>query len=437
MSTIELKETLGCTKKFRVEIEPERLDEQTQLTVKELKKDVLIPGFRKGRAPEVMILKRFGPTIRQEAMKELIPKVLEELFESEGLKPVNEPDISELVFNENTPITFTVAVEEVPAVDVEGIKGIQAKRYTYVLSDAVVDNEIEMIRNRFARQEDVDRELRRGDIMVANLQKLDETGVPIIGEKLTEHVVMLDGESTPSPEFDEQVVGMKAGETRSVSFTYDETINNPELVGKTEAYEVELLKVRERIVPELDAEFLKKYLNADSIEEFKEKTRERLQRQYESSSERRLKNDIMDAFIHQEPFEVPKSMVERIIRSELDRIKRANQGVRFDELEMRNRLRPDAVRAVQSFIILEAVKKAQNIEVAKEEVDARIDELAALSGYDAKEYRRFLIKEGRLDDFKNDISSDKAYEWMISVADITDETVQDNDTGAVSNIVTP
>jgi len=437
MPTIERKETHGCTKKFHIVIEPERLDDQIQATVKEVKKDVQIPGFRKGRAPEIMIVKRFGPTIRQEAIKELIPKVLTELFESEGVKPVNDPDISDLSINENAPITFNVSIEEAPEVDIAGVKGLQVTRHIFTMTDAIVDSEIERIRHMYARQEEAARELRKGDILVANLQKLDASGVPIIGEKIENHVIPLDGQSTPSPEFDEQVVGLKVGDRKTIRFTYDETINNPDLVGTTESYDVEVLKVMENIVPDLDEEFLKKLGNFASVDELKKLTRERLQHQYDSASKRRLHKDIIEAFIRQEPFEVPNSMVERIIKSEIDRMRRANRGERIDESEMRIQLRPEAVRAVQTFIILNAVKKAENIEVTKEEADARIEAVAALSGYDAKEYRRFLIKEGRLDEFKDEIASDKAYDWMVGVADITDEEVKDNEGGQTSNIVAP
>jgi len=301
----------------------------------------------------------------------------------------------------------------------------------------MVENEISRILKMRAKREIVDREIRRGDIMIANLQKLDATGVPIIGEKIDNHMVSIDGQDSPSPEFDEQVIGMKKGDTKTVRFTYDESINNPDLVGQTEAYEVEVLNVVENSIPEFNDEFLISIGFKEGIDEFKRLTKTRIQRQFDSLMKRSFHNDLIEAYIHQSPFEVPNSMVERIIRSEIDRMRRAQSGSHIDEIEVRNNMRPDAVRAVQKFIIVNAVKSAQGIDVTKEDTDARIESMAASAEMDAKEYRRLLIKEGRMDDLKLEIAEDKAFDWMISVADVHEVAQSGKDIEKPSNIIMP
>lgn len=436
MPSISLKETVGCTKKFQVEIEPERLEEQMKLTVRDVKKEVQIPGFRKGRAPEAMLLRRFGPTIRQEAIRDLIPKVLADLFETEGVKPVNDPDIEDLDSGDGGPITFTVSVEEIPAIDISGIEGLRVTKRVREVTDAIVDAEIDRFRQMYAHQEKVDREIRMGDYITANLQKLDTSGVPIIGDKMENHLIVLNGEDTPSPEFDEQIIGMKAGDTKTVRFSYDDSINNPDLVGQTEAYEVEILSVEESIIPELDDDFVKRLGGFDDVESLRIETRKRLERQYESASVNALQSEIIDEFVKQEPFEVPSSMVERVMQSELARVRRSNPEARIDESAFRSSVRPTAVRAVQTFIIMDAIKKQKNIEVTKEDADEHLEKSAAQYGMDAKEFRRRLIKEGHFDDFKGDIANDKAYEWMTGAADVTVETITD-EPKSPSSIITP
>jgi len=436
MPSIELKEHVGCSKKYRVEIEQERLDEQIKATVKDLKKDVQVPGFRKGRAPEEILIRRFGPTIRQEAVKELIPKALAEVFESEGVDPVNDPDIGDLDYSDSGPISFTVTIEEIPEVDISGFEGLHVTKQVREVTDEIVETEIERIQRMYAKQEEVDREIRNGDILVVNLQKLDASGVPIIGDKMEDHVIVLDGQSTPSPDFDEQVEGMKKGERKTVRFTYDESINNPELVGQTDAYDVEIVRVIENKIPELDNEFLEQLGNFENVEDLKERTRDRLVRQYESSSESKLHRDLVEEFVKQYPFEVPNSMVERIIYSEIGRIRQANPEAQFDEQEYRTHLRPDAVRAVQSYIIVDAVKKRENIEVTKEETDERLESFASINGMEAKEFRRRLIKENRFEEFKNDIANENAYNWIVGIADVAEERVS-AEPERQSDIITP
>jgi len=436
MPKAELKETVGCSKKFHVEVEPERIDEQMKSTVKSVGREVQLPGFRKGKAPEALLLRRFGVTIRQEAVRELIPKVIEEVFETEGIEAVGEPEVGDVDFGETGPVTFTVTVEELPDIDIDAFQGIKVTKEAVEITDADIDEEIERIRRIYAERGDVERGAEKNDILVVNLQKLTSSGVPIIGEKMENHVIALDGEDTPSPEFDEQVLGMKAGETRNVRFTYDESINNPDLVGQTEYFEVEVLRVVEVKIPELDGELLEKIPGEfESVDDFRAKTRERLERQAESAAKRALHADLIDEFVRENPFEVPHKMVKRVIQSEMQRYWAYNPNVEIDENAFAARIRGDAVKVVQSYIILEAVEERQNIEVTKEELDERIRAVAALNQMEYREYRRRLIKEGGLEEFKRNIARDKAYDWIVGVADIEEKTVRK--TEKKSNIIMP
>ncbi|MBT4485255.1 MAG: trigger factor [Candidatus Latescibacteria bacterium] len=435
MPTIELKETVGCTKKYRVEIERDRLDQEIKTAAKKLRHEIQIPGFRKGKAPEGLLLKRFGDTIRQEAIKDLIPKVLEEVFEPEGIKSVNDPEISDLKIDETGPIVFTVSVEEVPDIDASGFKGLRVTRQVREVTDEDVGNELERLRQMYATQEEVERGAGKGDILIVNLQKLDSSGVPIIGEKMENHVIALNGESTPSPEFDEQVFNMKKGDRKTVKFTYDESINNPQLVGQSEAYDVEVVKVMENKVPELNDEFVESLGNFENIDDLRTQTQERLVRQYEDVSTQNLQSGLVGEFIKQFPFEVPGSMVERIIQSEIDRMKASYPDNSFNEKEYRSQIRPDVVRMVQSYLIVNAVNEQQEIEITKEETDERIEALAAINNMKPREFRRKLIKDGDFDNFKNEIARKKAFAWMIDSADITVETIEEQQ--AESRIIKP
>ena len=122
MPKAEIKETIGCKKKIRVEVESERFDSELALTMKKLKNKVQLPGFRKGKAPESLLLRRFGKAIMEEAVNDLIPKVLQEVFEEQGINPVSEPEISDLKYDQGTPVVFTVSIEEIPDIDSYGFE---------------------------------------------------------------------------------------------------------------------------------------------------------------------------------------------------------------------------------------------------------------------------------------------------------------------------
>ncbi|MDP2983113.1 MAG: trigger factor [Candidatus Latescibacter sp.] len=421
---IELKETIGCKKKLYVEVDQERFDAEIKNSVNKLRREVQIPGFRKGKAPDSLLLRRFGPSIQEEAVKGLIPKVLKEMYESEGLKPAGEPEISNLKIGEDSTVSFMVGVEELPAIDIEVFKGLAVTKEALEVTDDDVENTLERYRRMKAVQNEVDREVREGDIVVINLQKLDSSGLPIIGDKLTDQVVALDGQSSPSPDFDRQIAGMKKGDHRVVRFTYDESIDNPNLVGVTEVFDVEIVHIHENIVPELDDDFARSFGNYADLADLREKTRKYLAGQYEYNSERKLRESLMDEFIRQNPFEVPGSMVEKIIHSELKKLRESRPDEQIDEASYRAQVRPDAVRGVQSYLVLEVVKEKQQIEVTKEELAERLELIARLEGVNERELRRRYIKNGRIDEVRDEIALNKAYKWMESVADIRVETAQ-------------
>ncbi|HUT63974.1 MAG TPA: trigger factor, partial [Anaerolineae bacterium] len=212
MTKVEVKELTGCTKKILIEIERERFDSEFSGTLKSMRKDIQIHGFRKGKAPESMIVRRFGPVVREEAVKTMIPKVLDEVYKSEGLNPVGEPEISDLKIDETGPISFSVTIEEVPDIDIEAYKNLAVTKEIAGVTDEDIENTLERYRHMKAVRHEVDREVQEGDILTVNLQKTDMSGVPLIGEKTENQTIYLDEKSVPSKEFLDQVVGMKKGD---------------------------------------------------------------------------------------------------------------------------------------------------------------------------------------------------------------------------------
>ncbi|MFC1538240.1 trigger factor [Candidatus Latescibacterota bacterium] len=435
MTKAEITETKGCKKTLRVEIEKERFEDESKKALSKIKSEVQLPGFRKGKAPETMLLKRMGNHIRDEAVKDMIPKVLYEVFEEHGIKPVGEPEIDDLKFEESGSITFTVNVEEVLKIDISGLKGLKVTKEVRAVSDEDVDNYLERLKHMQAEQKEVEREARENDLLVVNLQKLDSSGVPIIGEKIEGHVISLDGQGTPSPEFDKQVIGMKIGETKKITYTYDESIQNPELVGTTEAYDVEILKVIEVVFPEMNDEFAKSLGGYENINDLREKTRENIASQNELDAGRKLQINLINEFIKKNPFEVPENMVERVMGSEYENMKKNAPDQVPDYETYKAQIRADAVRAVQSYLIVDAVKEESNIEVTKEEISDRLERIAEITKRPANIIRREMIKDGRYEGFANEIAQEKVFKWIEEVAHIKVETIEPKSTD--SKIIKP
>ena len=432
MIKTEVKETIGCTRKLGVEVERERLDSEFAATLSRLKKDIQIPGFRKGRAPEGLIIRKFGPAVREESVRDLIPKIIREVIEEQELKPVGEPQVSDLEFNDDGPLTFTVAIEEVPAIDLDGFSGLEVTKTVYKVGDDEVADTMERYRQMRAEHADVDREAKEGDILHVNLRKLDGTGVPIIGEKTENVALPLDRERLPAPEILDQIAGMKNGDTKAIRFT--PTGGDANQTADEESYQVEALRVEEVKVPALDDDFAKE-LGYDDLGDFQAKTREYLEQRASDEADNRLRGSVMEEFVRQSPFEVPNSMVERIMLSEIEKIRQRYPDESFGDEELMDRMRPDSVRAVQTYLVIEAIQEQQGIEVAKEEIQERLEAMAGQYGMNVRDLRRRLIKDGRFEDIRTDLAREKAYNWIFETVAITEEQAEREQ--PKSNIITP
>ena len=429
MPKSEVIEQTGCTRKLHVEVERERYDQEFAAALKTLKKDLQIPGFRKGRAPESMLLKRYGDAIRSEAIRDIIPKVLGEVLEKEGINPVNEPDISELNAGDDGPITFDVMVEVVPDIDLEVFDGLEVTRQVEKVTEEQVDETVERYRHMRAQRNEVDRETRPTDIVIANMQKLDHSGVPIIGEKYTDQTIPLEtGDGGPSA-LTEQLTGLKAGDRKIVEIPAPEGTNEDPA-----KYEAEIKTVYEYIVPELTDEFAKELGSYEGVEDLKAKVREYLEQQADHAAENALQRAVIEEYVKNAPFDVPDSLVNRVLFSELEKLKGQRRNQPVDEDAYMTQMRPDAVRAVQSYVIIDTIKTKQKLEATADEINERIDQMAQANNMESKQLRRHLIKEGQYNELKDNILQKKAYDWIKNTMTVHEEEIEPGE--SKSNIIT-
>jgi trigger factor len=228
---------------------------------------------------------------------------------------------------------------------------------------------------------------------------------------------------------------MKKGDQRKVWITVEESPDNRELTGGAEVYNVEVLQVVEFIIPELNDEFAISLGGYKDLADLREKTRLYLEKQAELDAEDNLKSDLIEEFIKHNPFEVPGSLVTRVLSADFENMKKNKPDQEINEEEYYTRMRPNAVRAVQTYLIIDKIKSVKNIDVTKEEISERIESIAQENGKDPREFRRLLIKDGCLDEIKNDIAEEKAYRWMVETAHV--KVVRTRKKTEKSNIIIP
>ena len=408
-------------RELEVKIEADQIEKELNRAYRNYQKRVEIPGFRKGKVPLSLIVSRFGASIRSEVISDMLPTFLEEATREAGLVPAAPPQISKLDHEPGSELTFTATLDIWPEIELETYEGLEITRIVHEVTDEEVDSQISELQSRQAAERAVERPLEKGDVLVADLQRLDEEGAPVEDEKFEERHFLIGDGNAPSPEFEEALVGINAGEERKVKFAYREDLPNEELAGKTEHFEVKAREVRERTLPEVDDEFAKDLGEQfETLEDLRNNIREQVAGRWDYMGQQRERSELIGQLIEKNAFELPGSMVENYLQSMRQQDQKQSHGQNSDRgHEPSEEERENAVRRLKSFLLTEAVRKKADISVSDEELEAHLEERANATGVKAEEVRR----SGRADDLRRELEENKVFELLSEKANVTEEKV--------------
>ena len=410
--------------KFTMEFTAEEFD-QAQVKVYQAQKGKIeIPGFRKGKAPRSIIEKHFGEGIFfEDAIDELLRGNYEAAVKELDLDLIDSPraEFSELKKGEGFTVTITVAVA--PVVEVKNYKGIEIEKIENEVKDEDVENNLKQQQERNARIVSVERAAQEGDTLV-----LDYAG--FVGEEQFEGGTALEQELTLGsqmfiPGFEEQLVGVAAGEDKDVVVTFPEEYHAPDLAGKEAVFKCHVHQVKEKQVPALDDEFAAD-LGFDTLDELKASEREKLEKYAKAGAENQMKDAVLGKLVEATEVEIPEIM----IKDEIDRnIQEMNQQLSYQGLSIKqyleftgkamgdflDELRPEAEKAVKTRLVIAGVAAAEAIEVSEEEVEEELKVMAVQYQMTADKVRE-LLGEDMMQYLVKDLKSKKAIEVLFENA---------------------
>jgi len=410
-----------CRRELELEIPAENVKKATEKISRDLARVARIPGFRPGKAPVTLIQRRFADEIKGEVLDSLLPDVLSQSLQEKKMIPVNQPQVDQVNFTENGPVKFRATFEVLPEFELSDYKGLEIEVDKLEIGDAEVNKAIEEIRERAATFAPVEgRAIQDGDFAQLKLIGTPEGGgEPVRAESVLCHI----GSEETLESFNENLRGAKAGETKVFAAKYPDDYPDPKLGGKTYNYTVEVLGIKEKKMPELNDEFAKDVAGEKAefttLEEMRKKVREQLDAAREAKQGDQVREKILEVLIKKHDFPVPESLIEGQMDARLERVVRslATQGVdpravNVDWVSLRSRQRQRATDDVKAEIILDRVATAENIDATDEEVDQRLEIMAAASGESATALRARLTKQGALDRMKSKLRSDKTIDWL-------------------------
>ena len=405
-----------------VEVDAETFKTALDDAFKKVVKQVSIPGFRKGKIPRGLFEQRFGvDALYQDALDILLPVEYPKAVEEAGIEPVDRPEIDVEKIEKGESLIFTAKVTVKPEVKLGDYKGLGIEKDDTAVTDEDVQNELKTLQERQA--ELVVKE--EGAVEEGNTVVLDFEGF-VDGEAFeggkAENYSLEVGSGSFIPGFEDQLVGLEAGAEKDVEVTFPEEYHAEELAGKPAVFKVKIHEIKAKELPELDDEFAKDIdEEVETLAELTEKTKKRLEEAKENEADAKLREELVLKASENAEIDVPQAMVD----TELDRMLKEfeqrlqMQGMNLelytqfsgqDEAALKEQMKEDAEKRVKSNLTLEAIAKAENLEVSDEEVDAELTKMAEAYNMPVENIKQAI---GSTDAMKEDLKVRKAIDFLV------------------------
>lgn len=385
-----------------------------------------IPGFRRGKAPRKIIELNYGEGIfYEDAINSLLPEAYEKAVRELELEPVDTPDINIEEINKGEPITVKVQVDVKPEVKLGDYKSIELEKVEYNVTDEMVEHELKHVQEDNARLIHVDRPVKEGDLLTIDFKGfVDDEQFP---GGTAEGYQLEVGSNTFIPGFEEQLIGKNKGEEVEIKVTFPEEYHEESLAGKDAIFKVAIHEIREKELPELDDEFAKDVSEFDTLEEYKESIRAKLEEELKAREAFDRENLVIEKAMEISEVDIPNGMIETQIDNELRQFdfRLRSQGLELQQYleltgskieDLREQFREIAEKRVKADLVLEAIAKAESIEVTEEDIDEELRKLA--EQYRAEDVEKFVedMKKGDLEYIKAGIVNSKVVDLLVENA---------------------
>ena len=419
---IDIKKINEYTREFHIDIPWVELKDDFNISLKKFSKKVKIPGFRPGKAPIQRLLKQFQPNIEADFMEDNFQKYYLMAVQQEKLIPVNKAEISDVHFHMNEHFTFKAKFEIEPQNTLPKFKKsmLQVQKTKYIHDEQDIDDAILQLRKSHARIQSIDDGAIEGDFIVCTLQKLDESGVPIIGKKYEKQYLKVgDGSFTDNQK--QKLIGLKTDQKARLTLPINKDGDNAE-------YELLVNNVEREILPDFDDEFLKQ-INPElkSLDALRDDVEKKIQANFEERSQSTFEKDLIDSLISISNPNFSESMAENYLNNLIQDLKKQNNSEHLDENKVREQYKPLAERNLKWYSLRKLLIEQENIIATKEDIENEIKNLIARSSSSEKEIKKYYKKPSNRDRLGEDIIEKKILEYLKQFAKVKEVEVKTKD----------
>lgn len=412
--------------KLTIEVSAEELDKAMEKAYQKQKSRISLPGFRKGKAPRKMIESMYGKGVfMEDAVNSLVPQEYSKAIADCDLEIVSQPEINVTQMEPGKALIFTADVATKPEVTLGDYKGVEVPKTEIAVTDEEVDAEVKKEQDKNSRTVVVeDRAAANGDITRIDFEGFVD-GVAFDGGKGSDYALTL-GSGTFIPGFEDQLVGANTGDHVEVKVTFPEEYQAKELAGKEAVFQCDVKKIETKEVPELDDEFAKDVSEFDTLAEYKEDVKKNLTEKKEKEARTAKENAAVDKAIENAQMDIPDLMIQTQCRQMMDDFARRmqQQGLSMDQYfqftgqsmdKMMEDMKPQALKRIQTRLVLEKIAETENTQPSEEEITEEIQKMADAYKMEADKIREAIGEDG-IEQLKKDLSVQKAVTLIADAA---------------------
>ena len=419
----ELLKREGNQVTFKITVDNDKFEAAITKAYNKNKGKFNIPGFRKGKAPKQIIESQYGKGVfYNDAIDMLFPEVYPTALDELNIDPINRPDLDIEEISKDNGLVMVINVEVKPEVKLGEYKGIEISKPVYTVNEEEAGLRLEEMRNRAARLVDVeDRAIEAGDTAIIDFEGFQD-GVAFEGGK-GENYSLVIGSNTFIPGFEDQLIGKNKGEEVEVNVEFPAEYHAENLAGKPANFKVVVKNVQRKELPELNDEFAADTTEFNTLDELKADLRTKLEEEAKNRAEAEMRNSLVEKVSEATELEVPEAMIEAQLDNMMMELnyQLQYQGLQLQQLlemtgrtieELKAERREEATKLVKSSLILEAIAKAENVEVSEEEIEAELDKMAQMYNMEVEKIKS-AMRPADLEDIKGQLTIRKTIDLLV------------------------
>ena len=412
--------------KLTIEASAEDFEKAIQKVYLKARGRINIPGFRKGKAPRKLIEKMYGTGVfYEDAANDLIPTAYAEALKDCDLEIVSRPEINVTQIESGKPFIFTAEVAVKPEVTLGEYKGVEVEKSDVEVTDEDINKEVDKERENNSRTIDVDdRAVESGDIIKLDFDGSVD-GVPFAGGK-AENYTLTIGSGSFIPGFEDQLIGTKIGEEKDGTVTFPEDYHEKSLAGKEAVFKCKVNAITVKELPDADDEFASEVSEFETLAEYKEDIKKKLTEKKEKEARAKKEAQAVEKAVENATMEIPDAMIDTQVQSMMEDFARRmqSQGLSLEQYfqftgmdakKMHDQMKPEALKRIQNSLVLEAVAKAENIEISDEKVDEEIAKMAEAYKMEVEKLKG-IIGDSERDQMKKDLAVQAAADLIADAA---------------------